>query len=265
MHSCAHHLRSSFGRCRHSQQCVACRGHSADHGNLREPPYPLRSGRRRIGASGSRAGERPARASRWRHVEPPHVCHIAFEIAIIVQATAPFLLSLIGPICVFCVHLPLSALILSRLYTNSAAAGIVTPARASTSSTPEGSTLVIEPYLSPPGFGQTSTPSVVRSTIQNSGIPARAITRKMSPGRGCAVGYPRQSRLTRTMSGCGSVASSRRCRGTGWRLQTSVRPVSIVEVPSASPSAAASKFYQPNERPPRVNGCLHCRPEPLLA
>ena len=77
LHSCAHHLRSSFGRCRHSQQCVACRGHSADHGNLREPPYPLRSGRRRIGASGSRAGERPARASRWRHVEPPHVCHIA--------------------------------------------------------------------------------------------------------------------------------------------------------------------------------------------
>ena len=80
LHSCAHHLRSSFGRCRHSQQCVACRGHyRADHGNLREPPYPLRSGRRRIGASGSRAtGERPAlRASRWRHVEPPHVCHIA--------------------------------------------------------------------------------------------------------------------------------------------------------------------------------------------
>lgn len=60
-------------------------------------------------------------------------------------------------------------------YTKSEAAGIVTLGRPSTSRTPEGS------YLSPPGFRQTTTPSVVRSTIQNSGIPALAYSSSLAP------------------------------------------------------------------------------------
>ena len=36
-------------------------------------------------------------------------------------------------------------------------------------------------------------------------VSATSINRMISSGRGCEVGYPRQGRLTRTMSGCGSV------------------------------------------------------------